>query len=57
MNELYKLHGGPEQVPAKYGWLMSNLWELTADTERIKNELNFQPKYPSIYTAKDMGAL
>jgi len=57
IGELYKLHGGPEQVPTKDGWLMSNLWELTADTERIKKELNFQPKYPSIYTAQDMGAL
>lgn len=57
IGELYKLQGGPEQVPAKDGWLMSNLWELTMDTERIKKELNFHPKYPSIYTAKDMGAL
>lgn len=55
--ELYKLQGGPEQVPTEDGWLMSNLWELTADPARIKNELNFRPKYPSIYTARDMGAL
>lgn len=57
LGELYKLHGGPEQVPSKDGWLMSNLWELTVDTESIKKDLNFHPKYPSIYTAKDMGAL
>jgi len=57
IGELYKLHGEPKQVPTKDGWLMSNLWELTVDTERIKNELNFHPKYPSIYTARDMGAL
>ena len=57
IGELYKLHGGLEQVPTKDGWLMSNLWELTADTERIKNELNFHPKYPSFYIARDMGAL
>ena len=57
IGELYKLHDGPEQVPAKDGWLMPNLWELTVDTQRIKKELNFLPKYPSIYTARDMGAL
>ncbi|MDD7795534.1 NAD-dependent epimerase/dehydratase family protein [Clostridium sp. 'White wine YQ'] len=57
IGELYKLYGGPEQVPTKDGWLMTNLWELTADTERIKNELNFRPKYHSIYTARDMGTL
>ena len=57
IGELYKLYGGPEQVPTKDGWLMSNLWELTVDTERIKNELNFHPQYTSIYIAKDMGAL
>lgn len=57
LGELYKLYGGPEQVPTKDGWLMSNIWELTSDTECIKKELNFQPKFPSIYTARDMGAL
>lgn len=57
LGELYQLHGGPEQVSTKDGWLMSNLWELTVDTARIKKELNFHPKYPSIYTARDMGTL
>ncbi|SHI75938.1 NAD-dependent epimerase/dehydratase family protein [Desulfosporosinus lacus] len=57
IGELYKLNGGPEQEPTKDGWLSSNIWELTEDTDRIKNELNFRPKYPSVYTAKDMGAL
>lgn len=57
IGELYKLQGGPEQVPTKDGWLMSNLWELTVDTARIKKELNFQPQYPSIYEARDMAAL
>ena len=57
VGELFQLYGGSEQVPTKDGWLMSNLWELTVDTERIKQELNFHPKYPSIYTARDMGAL
>lgn len=57
LSELYKLCGGPEQVPAKDGWLMSNIWELAADTERIKKELNFKPKYPSVYMAKELGAM
>ncbi len=57
IGELYKLQGGPEQVPTKDGWLMSNLWELTVDTARIKKELNFQPQYPSVYVATDMAAL
>ncbi|MNN83848.1 hypothetical protein D3C81_2009390 [compost metagenome] len=57
LGELYKLHGGLEQVPTEDGWIMSNLWELTADPTRIKNELNFIPKYPSIYSARDKGAL
>ncbi len=57
LDELYKFHGGYEQVPGKDGWLMSNIWELTACADRIKKELNFQPKYPSIYIAKDRDAL
>ncbi|GFP75496.1 NAD-dependent epimerase/dehydratase family protein [Clostridium fungisolvens] len=57
LGEIYKLQGGPEQVPTEDGWLMSNIWELAADSTRIKNELNFKPKYPSVYTAKEMGAL
>lgn len=57
LGELYKLQGGLEQVPTEDGWIMSNLWELTADPTRIKNELNFIPKYPSIYSARDKGAL
>lgn len=57
IGELTKLSGGPGQVPAKDGWLLPNLWDMTMDTERIKKELNFHPKYPSIYAAKDGGAL
>lgn len=57
LGELYKLQGGLEQVPTEDGWIMSNLWELTADPTRIKNELNFIPKYTSIYSARDKGAL
>lgn len=57
IGELYKLYEAPEQTPTEDGWLMNNLWELTSDPARIKKELNFHPKYPSIYAAKDMGAL
>ncbi|SHH88113.1 NAD-dependent epimerase/dehydratase family protein [Clostridium intestinale] len=57
LGALYKLQGGLEQVPTEDGWIMSNLWELTADPTRIKNELNFIPKYTSIYSARDKGAL
>jgi len=57
IGELYKLYEGQNQTPTENGWLMSNLWELTADPAHIKEELNFHPKYPSIYAARDMGAL
>lgn len=57
IGELTKLNGGPEQVPTKDGWLMPNLWDMTVDTERIKNDLNFQPQYPSFCTARDRGDL
>ncbi|WP_238918603.1 hypothetical protein [Clostridium sp. YIM B02555] len=57
IGELYKLYEAPEQTPTEDGWLMSNLWELTADPARIKEEPNFKQKYPSIYAARDMGAL
>jgi nucleoside-diphosphate-sugar epimerase len=57
IGELTKLSGGPERVPTKDGWLLPNLWDMTMNTERIKKELNFHPKYPSIYAAKDGGSL
>lgn len=57
LSEFYKINDGPEQVPTEDGWLMPNIWELTLDTELLKKELNFQPKYPSMYTAKDMDAM
>src|SRR5471030_2583989 len=57
IGEFTKLNGGSAQVPTKDGWLLPNLWDMAMDTERIKKDLNFQPKYPSFCTAKDMGAL
>ncbi len=57
IGELYKLQTGIEQLPIRDGWLMSNIWELALDTNNIKTELNFKPKYPSVYVAKHMGYL
>ncbi|HBF37915.1 MAG TPA: NAD(P)-dependent oxidoreductase [Firmicutes bacterium] len=57
VNELLKLNGLPEQVPPDGGWPDFNQYDMVLDTTRIKKELNFRPKYPSIYTAKEMGAL
>lgn len=57
IGELYMLQGGMEQNPSKEGWIMHNLWEMALDAERIKSELNFKPKYPSIYVAKELGVL
>ena len=57
IGELTKLNGLPKQVPTKDGWLMPNLWDMAMDTERIKKDLNFKPKYPSFCTARDLGAL
>lgn len=57
IGEFTKINGGPGQVPTKDGWLLPNLWDMTMDTRRIKNALNFKPKYSSIYTAMDKGAL
>ncbi len=57
VGEFYKLQGEPEQVPPNGGWPSFNQWDMILDTARIKNELNFNPKYPSLYTARDMGAL
>jgi nucleoside-diphosphate-sugar epimerase len=54
IGELTKLSGGQERVPAKDGWLLLNLWDMTMDTKHIKKELHFKPKYPSIYRAKDL---
>jgi nucleoside-diphosphate-sugar epimerase len=57
IGELYKLEGELEPTIPEEGWTVSNPWESLMDTERIKKELNFKPKYPSFYIAKDLGAL
>jgi nucleoside-diphosphate-sugar epimerase len=55
--ELLSLNGLPEQVPPNGGWPSFSPCDMVLDTTRIKAELNFYSKYPSIYVAKDMGAL
>lgn len=55
--ELFQISGQPEQVTPEGGWPAFNQWDMIQDTTRIKTELNFRPKYPSIYVARDMNAL
>ncbi|OCA98676.1 NAD-dependent epimerase/dehydratase family protein [Clostridium beijerinckii] len=57
VGEFYKLQGEPEQVPPNGGWPSFNQWDMILDTARIKSELNFNTKYPSLYIARDKGAL
>ena len=57
LSEIIKLYGVPEQVSSNVEWPEYDKWDMVADTSNIKKELNFQPKYPSINTASDMGAL
>ncbi|MBN9389314.1 MAG: NAD(P)-dependent oxidoreductase [Chloroflexi bacterium] len=55
--ELFQITGQPEQVAPEGGWPAFNQWDMIQDTTRIKTELNFRPKYPSIYVARDLDAL
>lgn len=57
VGELFQLQGEAEQVIPDDGWPSFNQWDMVVDTGKIKNELNFQLKYPSIYGARDKGAL
>lgn len=57
VGELFQISGKSEQVATDGEWPSFNQWNMIVDTTRIKNELNFQPKYPSIYTARDKNAL
>ncbi len=36
---------------------LDNPWEGIVDTSRIRNELGFRPRYPSLRTAREAGAL
>ena len=57
VGELFQLSGEPAPVPPEGRWPGFNQWDMIVDTTRIKSELNFQPKYPSIYVARDRDAL
>lgn len=55
ISELLRLNGLPEQATPNGGG--PNSCEMVMDPTRIKNELNFQPIYPSFHVAMDKGAL
>jgi nucleoside-diphosphate-sugar epimerase len=52
--ELYALNGAPfPDRPAGD----TDLWHAIVDTTRIRSELGFRPWYPSVWSARDAGAL
>jgi nucleoside-diphosphate-sugar epimerase len=54
--ELLALCG--EQVPAEAaGRTLEDPWSGIVDTARIRAELGYRPIYPTLYTARDAGAL
>ncbi|HEY7484152.1 MAG TPA: NAD(P)-dependent oxidoreductase [Streptosporangiaceae bacterium] len=54
--EVHRLNG--EQIaPDAAGLALDDPWEGIADTAKIRTELGFRPLYPSVYTARDAGAL
>ncbi|MFE5185582.1 NAD-dependent epimerase/dehydratase family protein [Streptomyces sp. NPDC056628] len=54
--ELYRLNG--LEVPAGlYDNTDPDPWHNIVDTGRIRRELGFRPIYPSVWTARDAGAL
>ncbi|GHF72969.1 NAD-dependent epimerase/dehydratase family protein [Streptomyces thermodiastaticus] len=54
--ELYQLNG--MEVPAElYDNTDPDPWHNIVDTRRIRRELGFRPVYPSVYTAREAGAL
>jgi nucleoside-diphosphate-sugar epimerase len=54
--ELLNLGGEPiaEEAASR---TLDDPWEGIADTSKIRRELGFRPVYPTVYTAKDAGAL
>ena len=54
--ELLNLNGEPiaEEAASR---TLDDPWEGIADTSKIRRELGFRPVYPTVYTAKDAGAL
>ncbi|CAM3208289.1 NAD(P)-dependent oxidoreductase [Paenibacillus lupini] len=55
--ELFQFHEHSGHYPAEVSRSEYNPFELILDTNRIRNELNYRPIFPSFYTAKDAGAL
>lgn len=54
--ELYQLNGAP--VPdSLYDNTDPDPWHTVMSTQRIRRELGFRPIYPSVWTARDAGAL
>ncbi|WP_314590937.1 NAD(P)-dependent oxidoreductase [Paenibacillus terrigena] len=55
--ELFQLHHQSDQLAAEATQQPFNPWDMIVDTNRIRNELNYRPIFPSFYTARDAGAL
>lgn len=54
--ELHRLNG--VEVPAElYDRTDPDPWLMIVSTERIRRELGYRPLYPSVYAARDAGAL
>ena len=54
--ELHRLNGVPVPDGAAARQL-ADPWEGIVDTTRIRTELGFRPLYPTVYAARDAGAL
>jgi nucleoside-diphosphate-sugar epimerase len=54
--ELHQLNHEPPADPAGEP-ADDDPWEGIVDTTRARAELGFRPIYPSVYTARDAGAL
>jgi nucleoside-diphosphate-sugar epimerase len=54
--ELHQLNGAevPEELHARTD---PDPWLVIMSTERIRRELGYRPRYPSVYAARDAGAL
>jgi len=54
--ELHQLNGVdvPEEL---YGRVDPDPWHVITSTERIRRELGYRPVYPSVYAAREAGAL
>ncbi len=55
--ELRQHLGQPEVPDGSSGEALTDPWEGLVSTLRLRDELGFRPIYPSLYTARDAGAL